>query len=68
MEAITLSNILSLLNTLGALGLAVVFLMMFSRGDIISRAVYKDLTEHIIGEIMERVEETIRETVTQCLR
>lgn len=68
MDEITLQQVLSALNTLGALGLAVAFLVMFARGEIISKSVYIDLTERIISEVMARIEKTIRETIRDCLQ
>lgn len=48
-------------NTLGVVAILLAMLVLFFRGDILSRRVYENLTERMLGAMVKKVCEEIRE-------
>jgi len=65
MEPVTLKDIIDLANTLGVTALALWALMLFYRGDILSRKVYEELTKLLIPDLAEQISERIAERMKQ---
>lgn len=51
-DAVTL---LDLVNAGGVIAVLLALFLMFYRGDLLSRRVYEDLTERLLGEMTARV-------------
>lgn len=65
MESITIGTVLAALNTAGVIGILVVLFVLFYRGDLLSRKVYTELTEHILQELCAKIGDQIERVLNK---
>lgn len=63
MDEVTFGQIL---DAVDSIGLAIVILIMFTRGDIISRRVYEDLTEVLVTRLMTKIDVVVDRAVERA--
>ena len=63
MEPINITTILAAMNSAGIIGVLIVMFVLFYRGDLMSRKVYTELTDHILKELCDRISDKIDEIV-----
>lgn len=55
METLTITTVLTALNSAGVVGILVVIFILFYRGDLMSRKTYEELTHHILEELCDKI-------------
>lgn len=65
MEPLSITTILTALNSAGTVGILVVMFVLFYRGDLMSRKTYEELTKHILAELCDRIIDKIDSIVAK---
>lgn len=60
---LNLSTVLELMNSLGTLGLLAFLFYLFLRGDLMSRKVYEELTRNIMGTLVQKIIDELRDVL-----
>jgi len=63
MEPLSITTILTALNSAGTVGILVVMFVLFYRGDLMSRKTYEELTRHVLKELCDQIGDRIERVV-----